>query len=268
MQTANVSEITELLQKGQIYADLTERSGRKVNPERYGIYDVRTSSLGPFMLKFNEAYNSGIVVHYIDLRIPNIEFSKLFMDCNMLVKSDSENQDYVLLYKLVQSMRIRPSGMTYDAALTKFDSIMTRPDISMNATQKYVHARVIYDVINQMISMGPRNTKYSVIPYGFRVTVTFQGGATERLNFEHRVSNNSDHETIKIEIPSIKLTEKFNNYEDRTNIMLFDHAVRYINALKPREQLTQGIERFDRLDEEYCKLMSKLMSARHSSITK
>ena len=270
MQTAKVSEITEILQEGQLYADFTERSG-KLNPEHFGIYDIKTSALGSFMIKFNEALNGGKSVHYIDLRIPNIEFSKLFFDCNMPMKIATTDPDYMLLRKLVQGIRIRPSGMTYDAALSKFDSIMTRPDISMNASQKYVHARVIYDVINQMISMGPRYTKYSVIPYGYRVTVTFQGGATELIQFEHRTSSKSDHETIKIEIPSIKLTEKFNNYEDRTNIMLFDHAKRYMDALKPREQLTQGMEIFDRLDEDYCKVMKKLMSARHgfaSSITK
>lgn len=268
MQTAKISEITELLQQGLIYADFTERSGHKINREHYGIYDVRTSALGSFMVKFNEACNAGKIVHYIDLRIPNIEFSKLFMDYNMPMKNDAENPDYTLLYKMVQSIRTKPSGMTYDAALTKFNGIMQRPDISMNASQKYVHARVMYDVINQMISMGPRNTKYSVIPYGFRVTVTFQGGAVERVNFEHRVSSNSNHETIKIEIPSIKLTERFNNYEDRTNILLFDQAKRYMDALKPREQLAQGTERFDRLDEDYCNLMSRLMAARHPSITK
>ena len=268
MQTANVSEITELLQEGQLYADFTERSGSG-NRERFGIYDVRTSALGPLMIKFNEATrNGGLKVHYIDLRIPNIEFSELFFDCNIPMKINTAAPDFVLLRKLIQSIIIKPSGDTYDTALAKFNSIMTRPDMSMNATQKFVNARVIYDLINQMISMGPRNTKYSVIPYGFRVTVTFQGGVTELIQFEHRISNNSNHETIKIEIPSIKLTEKFNNYEDRTNIMLFDHAKRYMDALKPREQLTQGTEKFDRLDEEYCKLMKKLMSARHSSKTK
>ena len=268
MQTAKISEITELLQQSQLYADFTDRSGNKPNPEHYGIYDVRTSSLGSFMIKYNEAYNCGKVVHYIDLRIPNIDFSKLFMDCNMPMKIDTEDADYTLLRKLVQGIRIRPSGIKYDAALTKFNAVMVRPDISMNATKKYLHARVIYDVINDMISMGPRNTKYSVIPYGYRVTVTFQEGETERVNFEHHTFKNSSHETIKIEIPSIKLTEKFNNYEDRTNIMLFDQAVRYINALKPREQLPQGTERFDRLDEAYFQMRKSIMAARRASITK
>ena len=103
-----------------------------------------------------------------------------------------------------------------------------------------------------------------ITPYGYRVTVKFEGGATELMQFEHRVSqSNSEQETVKIEIPSIKLTEKFNNYEDRINMMLFDHAMRYMYSLKPRKELTQGTEKFDRLDAAYCTLISEVMTKRY-----
>ena len=264
MRTVNVSKIAELLQKGKLDAEFTERSGRGPNREGYGIYDVRTSALGPFMIKFNEALSGGKTVHYIDLRIPNIDFSKLFFDCNMPMKIETADPDYLLLRRLIQNIKTKPSEMNYDKALDKFNSIMEEHrNVSVDESQKYVNACVIYDVINQMISMGPSNTKYVVIPYGYRVTVKFEGGATELMQFEHRTSNNSDHETIKVEIPSIKLTEKFNNYEGRTNIMLFDHAMRYMESLKPRTELTPGTEKFDRLGDDYCKLMSEVMTKRY-----
>ena len=266
MRAINVREIAECLETSRLYADFTERACREPNREKYGIYDIRNSYYGPFMIRFNEAYNSGKLVHYIDLRIPSIEFSKLFFDCNIPMKIDTADSDYTALYKIIRHINIQPSGMSFNAALEKFKSLMTRPDISTSASQKYINARVIYDVINQMISMGPRNTKYSVLQYGFRVSVTFQDGATEIVNLQRLQSGN--HETVKIEIPSIKLTEKFNNYEDRTNIMLFDHATRYMNAMIPREQLTQGMELFDRLDDGYCKLMRQIISARNTPISR
>lgn len=268
MRTVNVREIAECLETSQLYADFTERFGRDLNREKYGIYDIHSSYYGPFMIRFNEAYNSGKLVHYIDLRIPSIEFSKLFFDCNIPMKIDTADSDYTALYKLIRHIKTNTSGMSFNEALDKFKSLMNRPDISTStsASQKYVNARVIYDVINQMISMGPRNTKYSVLQYGFRVSVTFQDGATEIVNLQRLQSGN--HETVKIEIPSIKLTEKFNNYEDRTNIMLFNHATRYMNAMIPREQLTQGMELFDRLDDGYCKLMRQIISARNTPISR
>ena len=265
MRVANVSQIAELLQKGELVAEFSERFGHGVNREGYGIYDVKTSALGPFMIKFNEALNAGKVVHYIDLRMPNADFSKLFFDCNMPMKIETPDPDYLVLRQLIRKIKTKPSKESYNKALDKFNLIMEEhKNAFVDEPQKYVHARVIYDVINQMISMGPSNTKYVVIPYGYRVTVKFEGGATELMQFEHRVSqSNSEQETVKIEIPSIKLTEKFNNYEDRINMMLFDHAMRYMDSLKPRKELTQGTEKFDRLDAAYCTLISEVMTKRY-----
>lgn len=267
MEETKVREITDFLAKEQLFAKFTERSGNK-NPERYGIYDIRNSSYGSFMIRFNEAYNSGKLVHYIDLRIPRIGFSEILYDYNFPIKkNNTENSDYRLLYDLIQRIRIRPSGISYDVALDNFRAVMTRPEISTNSTEKFTHACVMYDVINEMISMGPRNTKYVAIPYGYRVSVKFPGGM-EGMSFQSLPSTSEDHKTLKIEMLNVKVTEKFNNYEDHMNIMMFEQAERYMQAVPKGKSLAPGKEPFNRNTPQYLNFRAEVVRARQSSITK
>ena len=262
MQGTNVREIVKSLEPEQLYADFTEQLGRGLNREKYGIYDICASSYGDFMIKFNEAHHSGKLIRYIDLRIPSIDFSQLIFDRNINRNSEEENPEYTMMYQLIQHIHIKNSGLKYDAVRLKFESVMTRPDISVNEKQKYDNACAIYDTINQMRSMGARHTKYVVIPYGYRVSVNFPGNGVERMSFQLLPSNNGQ-ETIKIEMPNVKITEKFNNYSDRTNMMLFEHAKEYMESLPIHKDLPQGTADFDRLRPGYRDLISKIVIARY-----
>ena len=266
MQGANVREIVKSLEREQLYADFTEQLGRGMNREKYGIYDISASSYGEFMIKFNEAHHSGKLIRYIDLRIPSIDFSQLIFDRNINRNIDDENPEYTIMYQLIQHIHIKNSGLKYDAARLKFESVMTRPDVSVNE-KKYDNLCAIYDTINHMRSMGARNTKYVVIPYGYRVLVNFPGNGVERMCFQLLPSNNGQ-ETIKIEMPNVKITEKLNNYSDRTNIMVFDHAKEYMDALPAHKDLPQGTANFDRLRPGYRDLISKIVVARYPATSR
>ena len=137
MHDANLNTIVTLLEKEQTVAEFTERKRREPNREKYGIYDIRNSAYGRVMLRFNEAYNSGKLIHYIDLRIPSLGISLLVFDYNLYKDTGEENTDYKLLYNYLQHTKIEYSSISYDAALSAFVSSMKqKPGFIFNNLQE------------------------------------------------------------------------------------------------------------------------------------
>ena len=251
----------------KIYADWTDVDNRKQNPMRFGMYDVRNSSVGPFMINYvsRPCKNDDILRETITLRVQNMELDELFW--GPFWPEDKPNPDFITLRNFVYSLKSRPSMISYNEALDKFAYLNTVDYVRTYAAKKYVRARVIYDVINQMIAMGRQNTICAPLKCGvsgYSVTVRFPGGKSETVNFADICSQfGKPADGFEITIPSINFEERFvgtwDSYKDQ---MVYKHAKQYLDALKTNKPLVLGTEEFGRFDAPYHHLMAQVFRAR------
>ena len=87
------------------------------------------------------------------------------------------------------------------------------------------------------------------------------------MNFERRSSDNG-HETYKIEMPNVKITDRFNNYGDYMNTKVFEQAENYVKGLIAHETMMPGVAEFDRTRKDILDLMSEVVVSRYTTKAK
>jgi len=269
MQTRN-PKLKDFLQKlsgKEIYADFTDIDNTKMNPMGYGMYDVRNSPVGPFMIDYVSGLtNIGSVVTKITVRVPNLDIDAVAFVDSVLDDGKQVAPDFIAFRNLIKSLKTRPSAMSYNEAFDKFFYLTTDLASRKANAEKYVNARVIYDVINQMILMGPQNTECVKIENGYRVSVRFPNDEKEVMMFQtvKRYDTFGSYPSIKIEIPRIGLSDTFldHKYQEYKHEMVFNQAQRYLKALKLGKTITPGTEYFGRFDAPYRHLMSQVLNTR------
>ena len=272
-QDERITRFLTLLAGEKVYADFSEIPGNTPNPMHFGIYDVReTKGADAFMIDYKQVKTSiDTIVTTIELRVPSLDIDVLVF--NRHQPNEPVNPDFIALHNFINRMQSRPVQTSYNEAADKFYFFMTSSDWRANAAKKYLNARIVYDVINQMILAGPQHTKCTKVtnrvPGGYRVTVRFPGGKTETVMF-YDAYTRSDKECdgVQIVIPSIQLEDTFNNHADYKNKMVYNHARAYLNALTKSKPIEPGREEFNRFDAEYRSLMKRVLHARELAKTK
>lgn len=271
MQTRN-PKLKDFLQKlsgKEIYADFTDIDNTKTNPMGYGMYDVRNSpvEVGPFMIDYVSATtNVGSVVTKITVRVPNLDIDAVAFVDSVLDDGKQVAPDFIAFRNLIKSLKTRPSAMSYNEAFDKFFYLTTGPAIRKANAEKCVNARVIYDVINQMILMGPQNTECVKIENGYRVSVRFPNNELEEITFQiiDHYDTFGGYPSIKIEIPSIGLCDTFlsKKHNEYKHEMVFNQAQRYLQSLESGKTIALGTEYFSRFDAPYRHLMAQVLNTR------
>lgn len=266
------TRICDFLQKlsgKEIYADFTDIDNTKTNHMGYGMYDVRNSPVGPFMILYRDGpTNIDSTVTMIEVRYlnANIDVDALVFVDSILDKDKKINPDFIALRNLIGSFKTRPSAMSYNEAFDKFFYLTTDSELREANSKKYVHARIIYDVINQMISMGPQNTKYVKNKDEYRVSVRFPNNELEEITFQiiDHYDTFGGYPSIKIEIPRIGLADTFLNqkHDEYKHEMVFNQAQRYLKSLKSGKTIALGTEYFSRFDAPYRHLMAQVLNTR------
>ena len=256
----------------KIYADFTDMNKTVQNPNGFGVYDVRNSSVGPFMINYNilGCRNDDFLRDTMTLRVPemgidNVCFGPFWPDAK-------PSKDFIALRNLVGNMKIRTSMMSYDEAIDKFMYCNEDSYIRRLVARKSAESRVIYDVVNQMISMGVHNAKLSWADIGYKIVVPFPGGKTETVRFVE-YSDPSEKKIDKtyalIMIPSAGISlmcgDKINTKQERK---AYNQVKRYKEGIVACEQIAPGTEDFGRFDAEYRSLMKRVLHARELAKTK
>ena len=212
--------------------------------------------------------NVGSVVTKITVRVPNLDINKVAFVDSVLDEGKKTAPDFIAMRNLIGTLKTRPSAMSYNEAFDKFFYLTTSPAIRKANAEKYVNARVIYDVINQMISMGPQNTECVKIENGYRVSVRFPNDEFQEMIFQTTdlYDTFGSYPSIKIEIPSIGLCDTFlsKKHNEYKHEMAYNQAQRYLQSLESGKSLTPVPEGFGRFDAEYRRLMRKVINARQA----
>ena len=256
----------------KIYADFTDMDKTKQNPNGFGIYDVRNSSVGPFMIDYNilGCQNDDFLRDTMTLRVPELDIDNV---CFGPFWPDSKpSKDFIALRNVISNMKIRPSMMSYNEAVDKFMYFHASSIVRQIVARKDVEARVIYDVVNQMISMGLQNARLRMDELGCNITTRLPGGKTETIRFIE-YSDPSEKKFDKtyavIKIPSVDISFMCGGRIPTTrDKMVYDQVKRYADSITSCKSITPGTEEIGRFDVGYRWLMKQVLNARESTKTK
>lgn len=254
----------------KFYADYTEISGNKPNPNKYGIYDVRNSSVGEFMLMYEEKAVVDGVVPCIDLRIPKINFSKVVF--NYPDATEEERVTFNAVRDFVSKFKSRKSMCEYWETFDRFYYIMSSLDVRQAEEEQHNKACAICDTITAMQSMGRQNTKYIKSRKNEVVSVRFPDGGLQRVIFTDVFHSDADvrnPRAIQIEIPAAGISGIFNEYRDYKNEMVYNHAKDYLESLSnPDKPMVVRAVNFCRTYAPVRHLTSQIINARQNGKSK
>ena len=233
MKNKEILDKIRALSVEKFYADYTEISGNKPNPNKYGIYDVRNSSVGEFMLMYEEKAIVDTVVPCIDLRIPKDNFNAVIF--NYPGATDEERATFNAARNFISKFESKPSMFKYWETFDKFYYIMASAEIRKAEEQQHNNARAICDEINAMWERGPQHTNHIKSRKNDVVSVRFPDGGLQRVIFTdvfHSDVDTSNPIAVQIEIPAANFSGIFNKEKDYKNTMVYTRTQKYLNMLK------------------------------------
>ena len=269
MKNKEILDTIRALSVEKFYADYTEISGNKPNPNKYGIYDVRNSSVGEFMLMYEEKAVVDGIVPCIDLRIPKMNFNAVVF--NYPGATDEERATFNAVRNFVSKFKSRTSMSEYWETFDRFYYLMSSLDVRQAEADQHDKACAICDVITAMQSMGRQNTKYIKSRKNEVVSVRFPDGL-QRVIFTdvfHSDANVRNPRAIQIEIPAAGISGIFNKDRDYKNEMVYNHAKDYLESLSnPDTPMVVRAVNFCRTYVPVRRLTSQIINARRNDKSK
>ena len=269
MADIQVRDFLKKVSGAEIYADFTDFDNTKMNPMGYGMYDVRYSPVGPFMILYRYApTNIDSTVTMIEVRTQDTDMDSLVFVDSVLDAGKEVDSDFVALRKFIGSLKSRPSTMSYNKAYDKFFYFLTDPGIREANAEKYRHAEVFYDTINKMGAMGSQNTKLVKNKNGYDVRVRFPNNKFEEMTFQFvdHYDEFGSYPSVTIGIPRLDLFDTFlsQKHDEYKHEMIFNHAKKYIDSVKSGEPFVLGKEPLDLFEAKTKHLMSLITNSRQS----
>ncbi|MBP5707494.1 MAG: hypothetical protein J6W79_00680, partial [Alphaproteobacteria bacterium] len=127
MKNKEILDKIRALSVEKFYADYTEISGNTPNPNKYGIYDVRNSFVGEFMLMYVEKAIVDTAVPCIDLRIPKDNFNAVVF--NYPDATEEERATFNAARNFVSKFKSRKSMSEYWETFDRFYYLMSSLDV-------------------------------------------------------------------------------------------------------------------------------------------
>jgi hypothetical protein len=270
MKNKEILDKIRALSVEKFYADYTEISGNKPNPNKYGIYDVHNSSVGEFMLMYEEKAVENRTVPCIDLRMPKDGFNAVIF--NYPGATDEERATFNAARNFISKFKSRPSMFEYWETFDKFYYIMSSTDVRKAEADQHDKACAICDAITAMEAMGRQNTKRIKSRKNDVVSVRFPDGGLQRVIFTdvfHSDIDTRNPRAIQIEIPAAGISGIFNKDRDYKNEMVYNHAKDYLDLLSnPDKPMVVRAVNFCRTYVPVRRLSSQIINARQKGKSK
>ena len=223
--------LIEMLSKENLSAEFTPNDDTRFRGRIYGYYHIKQSSMGPIIIEYCDVDDDDYSSDMINIKIRNSCSESYFFSAgkrkNRNVFKKGKN--------FIKSLPITQSGFSEDEGFLLWYHFLDSPDKREEINKHYLNARVMYDTMHQMMRRTG-NTKFFPVNGGYVIETLFDNDCVEVMHIKQIQDYNSNgdpYSVMQIKIPSIGLEDKFDEYKDRTEMMLFQKAEMFIGIANP-----------------------------------
>ncbi len=229
----------------------------------YGYYDIKSPTLGSVMIEVDFVDNDGDTSDLIALKSRRFGLDKMVFD-------GLSHESFENAVKIVKSWQVAPSKLTEYENSLQFCYFMKPKKERVAAQKHYLHARVAYDVMSDVMRAALRNVEDDRKAY--KIVAKLNDKDTEIIKIKPFVEYNKfnfPYNTVSVIIPQVGFSETFNDYATSYDIAVFNKAHHLlgdgIHSSKGRNEKDFD---FSRWDLAYRKMMQKIIAARRENVKK
>ena len=165
----------------------------------------------------------------------------------------------------INSLITVPSGLTEEEGFLRSFHFTDSEEDKQALNKHYLNARVMYDTMHEM--MGAKCEFYPR-DGGYVIKALFDNGDIETIGIKqtqgHYTTSNVPYPVMNIIIPSVDVHDKFDDYTDSAEMMIFNKAKTFMNmAANPwHRYIIAKPEDFTRWDKAYLDMMAEIKKHR------
>jgi hypothetical protein len=234
----------------------------------YGYYEIKKSPLGGVMIEVDyvdsEEDNPTDMIRIKGQDIDLYAFDEKISPLKRFFGRGKETH-FNRGIRFINSLETVPSRLTKDEAFLRLYHFTDSEEDKQALNKHYLNARVMYDTMHEMMGANctfiPRND-------GYVIKALFDNGDTETIGIKqtqgHYTTSNVPYPVMNIIIPSVDVHDKFDDYTDSAEMMVFRKATEFINmANNPQDgRAISKSEAFARWDNAYINLMAEIKKRR------
>ena len=185
-------------------------------------YYIEKSSFGPVMISYSEYVYEEDDYPCVQIQVPKLQYKHYAFDRGVFDKIAFSKGKKFIKNKLIK----QSSTLTPDEMLSKSVHFMDAKEKLVASEEQYLKVRVIYSVIKNLINEKPNITvkidKMGSIFSLFKKNKKF-------ITFEF--INETKYQSVKISIPSIRMSGVFQDMSGTSDEFIFNIAKRYLDYL-------------------------------------
>ncbi|MBQ6027456.1 MAG: hypothetical protein IJL21_02805 [Alphaproteobacteria bacterium] len=262
-------EVIQKLSEGNLTAKFTPNfyTGKRYGIP-YGYYEIQKSSLGSVMIKVDyvdsEEDNPADMIQIKGQDLDLYAFDEKISPLKRFFGRGKETH-FNRGIRFINSLETVPSRLTKDEAFLRSFHFTDSEEDKQALNKHYLNARVMYDTMHEM--MG---AKCTFIPRngGYVIKALFDNGDIETIGIKqtqgHYTTSIVPYPVMNIIIPSVDVHDKFDDYTNSAEMMVFRKATEFINmANNPQGgRAISESETFTRWDNAYINLMAEIKKRR------
>lgn len=263
-------EVINILSKEKITAEFTPNFyTTRRNSAPYGYYEIKKSPLGGVMIEVDyvdsEEDNPADMIRIKGQDIDLYAFDEKISPLKRFFDRGKETH-FNRGIRFINSLETVSSRLTKDEAFLRSFHFTDSEEDKQALNKHYLNARVMYDTMHEM--MG---AKCTFIPRndGYVIKALFDNGDIETIGIKHTkahyyTTSIVPYPVMNIIIPSVDVHDKFDDYTNSAERMVFRKATEFINmANNPQGgRAISESETFTRWDNAYINLMAEIKKRR------
>ena len=262
-------EAIDALSKEKLTAEFTPNFyTTRRNSAPYGYYEIKKSPLGGVMIEVDyvdsEEDNPADMIRIKGQDLDLYAFDEKISPLKRFFGRGKETP-FERGIRFINALETVPSRLTKDEAFLRSCHFTDSEEDKQALNKHYLNARVMYDTMHEM--MG---AKCTFIPRndGYVIKALFDNGDTETIGIKqtqgHYTTSIVPYPVMNIIIPSVDVHDKFDDYTNSAEMMVFRKAAEFINMandLQHRRMITEP-EGFTRWDNAYRLKMEEIKKHR------
>lgn len=256
----DVMTIIKLLSKEQPMVEYTQNDDTKYPGKLprapYGYYEIKNCSYGPIFIKIccPDKMKENVS--------PCVHLQTIKGDA-YIYKSITKGL-YIDTLRAIHKLHRKDSNLTTNEATLRCFHFLDSDDNKKRINEHYLNARVMYDTMHEMMGV---KCSFILRNDGYVIKALFGNGDIETIGIKQTQEYNTcnvPYPVMNIIIPSVDLHDKFDDYTDSTEMMVFRKAKEFINrAHNPQGgRAISESETFTRWDNAYINLMAEIKKRR------
>ena len=231
----------------------------------YGYYDIKSPTVGSVMINVDFVDNDDVIANMVAIR------SRTFGD-EYRVFDALKPKSFMEAIEFVYMLKTEPSKLTQYENFMKWCYLLNSKGNRVAAQRHYLHARVAYDVMSDVMWAVSRNMQED--RDGYKIVANLDDHNTETIKISPRVEHNQydiPYDTVSVTIPRIGFYAKFNDYEARPDIAVFNKAHQLLgDGMRSGKSVQWDGQDFDfsRWDCAYRNMIQKIVAARRNNVSK